>query len=210
MQHAGWLIVVLLACHLTAKMPHAAILAVDGPPSSRGEVAAIIAAPASVYDDAYFADAMRGFDERQGVVLRKRLLVDGGAIPAGTAVDSHLIFLSPYPDHPTRHVAVSWRFSGPVLGVMSDTHCELQMQSDALLGNPGTRYPGRSAFRGMERRLGDHYQFVAETITVTMTVPQLGDWIRVITAAGYPAAHSGEGEDGIYGTEADAQRRRGN
>ena len=210
MQHAGWLIVVLLACHLTAKMPHAAILAVDGPPSSRGEVAAIIAAPASVHDDAYFADAMQGFDERQGVVLRKRLLVDGGAIPAGTAVDSHLIFLSPYPDHPTRHVAVSWRFSGPVLGVMSDTHCELQMQSDALLGNPGTRYPGRSAFRGMERRLGDHYQFVAETITVTMTVPQLGDWIRVITAAGYPAAYSGEGEDGIYGTEADAQRRRGN
>ena len=170
MQHVGWLIVVLLACHLTAKMPHAAILAVDGPPSSRGEVAAIIAAPASVYDDAYFADAMRGFDERQGVVLRKRLLVDGGAIPAGTAVDSHLIFLSPYPDHPTRHVAVSWRFSGPVLGVMSDTHCELQMQSDALLGNPGTRYPGRSAFRGMERRLGDYYQFVGETITVTMTV----------------------------------------
>ena len=210
MQHVGWLIVVLLACHLTAKMPHAAILAVDGPPSSRGEVAAIIAAPASVYDDAYFADAMQGFDERQGVVLRKRLLVDGGAIPAGTAVDSHLIFLSPYPDHPTRHVAVSWRFSGRVLGVMSDTHCELQRQSDALLGNPGTRYPGRSAFRGMERRLGDHYQFVAETITVTMTVPQLGDWIRVITAAGYPAAYSGKDDDGIYGTETDAQRRRGN
>ena len=210
MRYVGWLAVALLACHLTADGLSAAILAVDGPPSSRGEAAAIIAAPASVHDDAFFAHAMRGFDERQGVVLRKRLLVDGGAIPAGTAVDSHLIFLSPYPDHPTRHVAVSWRFSGPVLGVMSDTHCELQGQSDALLGNPGTRYPGRSAFRGMERRLGDHYQFAAETITVTMTVPQLGDWIRVITAAGYPAAYSGEGEDGIYGTEADAQRRRGN
>ena len=210
MQHFAWLIVALLACHLAAKTPHAAILAVDGPPSSRGEAAAIIAAPASVHDDAFFADAMRGFDERQGVVLQKRLLVDGGAIPAGTAVDSHLIFLSPYPDHPTRHVAVSWRFSGPVLGVMSDTHCELQMQSDALLGNPGTRYPGRSAFRGMERRLGDHYHIVAETITVTMTVPQLGDWIRVITAAGYPAAYSGKDDYGFYGTEADAQRRRGN
>ena len=210
MRQFGWLIAALLACHLSAGMLHAAILAVDGPPSSRGKVAAIIAAPASVHDDAFFADAMRGFDERQGVVLQKRLLVDGGAVAAGTAVDSHLIFLSPYPDHPTRHVAVLWRFSGPVLGVMSDPHCSLHMQSDALLGNPGTRYPGRSAFRGMELRLGDHYQIVGDTLTVTMTVPQLGDWIRVITAAGYPAAYTGKDDDGIYGTEADAQRRRGN
>ena len=210
MQRVGWLITVLLSCQLAVDASHAAILAVDGPPSSRGEVAAIITPPASVHDDAFFADGMRGFDERQGVVLQKRLLVDGGSISAGTAVDSHLIFLSPYPDHPTRHVAVSWRFSGPVLGVMSDTHCELQMQSDALLGNPGTRYPGRSIFRGMERRLGDGYHIVAGTITVTMTVPQLGDWIRVITAAGYPAAYSGKDDDGIYGTETDAQRRRGN
>lgn len=210
MRHFALLIVALLANHLTVNGLHAAILAVDGPPSSRGEAAAIISAPASVHDDAFFADAMRGFDERQGVVLRKRLLVDGGSISAGTAVDSHLIFLSPYPDHPTRHVAVSWRFSGPVLGIMSDTHCELHMQSDALLGNPGTRYPGRSAFRGMERRLGDGYHIADETITVTMTVPQLGDWIRVITAAGYPAAYSGKDDDEIYGAEADAQRRRGN
>ena len=210
MRHFGWLIAALLACHLATDALHAAILAVDGPPSSRGEAAAIIAAPASVHDDAFFADAMRGFDERQGVVLRKRLLVDGGAIAAGTAVDSHLIFLSPYPDHPTRHVAVSWRFSGPVLGVMSDTHCELHRRSDALLGKPGTRYPGRSVFRGMESGLGDHYQIVAETITVTMTVPQLGDWIRVITAAGYPAAYSGKDDYGFYSTEVDAQGRRGN
>jgi hypothetical protein len=204
------LIVALFLWHAPAEAPHAAILAVDGPPSSRGESAAIIAAPPSVHDDAFFANAMRGFDERQGMVLRKRLLVDGGAVPAGTAVDSHLIFLSPYPDHPTRHAAVSWRFSGPVLGVMSDTHCDLQMQSDALLGNPGTRYPGRSAFRGMERRLGDHYHIVAETITVTMTVPQIGDWIRVITATGYPAAYSGKDPYGVYGTEAETQHRRGN
>ena len=144
------------------------------------------------------------------MVLRKKLLVDGGSVAAGTAVDSHLIFLSPYPDHPTRHVAVTWRFSGAVLGVMSDTHCSLQMRSDTLLGSPGTKYPGRSAFRGMERRLGDHYEINGDTLVVTMTVPQLGDWIRVITAAGFPAAYSGEGKDGIQGTEADAQRRGGN
>jgi hypothetical protein len=210
MRHVSWLIVVLFACHLGVGTAYAAIIAVDGPPSSRGEAAAIIVAPPSVYDDAFFADAMRGFDERQGVVLRKKLLVDGGSVAAGTAVDSHLIFLSPYPDHPTRHVAVTWRFSGPVLGVMSDTHCSLQMQTHPLLGNPGTQYPGRSAFRGMELRLGDHYEFDGETLTVTMTVPQLGDWIRVITAAGYPAAYSGEGNDGIHGTEADDQRRGGN
>ena len=84
------------------------------------------------------------------------------------------------------------------------------MQSDALLGNPGTRYPGRSAFRGMERRLGDHYQIAAETITVTMTVPQLGDWIRVITAAGHPAAYSGKDDHGLHGTKADAHHRSGN
>ena len=210
MRHVLRLMVVLFSCHLGAGAAGAAILAVDGPPSTRGEAAAIIEAPPSVHDDAFFADAMRGFDERQGVVLRDKLLVDGGSVAAGTAVDSHLIFLSPYPDHPTRHVAVTWRFSGPVLGVMSDTHCSLQMRSNPLLGHPGTRYPGRSAFRGMERRLGDHYEVVGETLIVTMTVPQLGDWIRVITAAGYPAAYSGEGEDGIHGTKADTQRRRGN
>ena len=210
MRHVSRLIVVLLACHLGAGAANAAILAVDGPPSSRGGAAAIIEAPPSVHDDAFFADAMRGFDERQDVVLRKKLLVDGGSVAAGTAVDSHLIFLSPYPEHPTRHVAVTWRFSGPVLGVMSDTHCSLQMWSHPLLGHPGTQYPGRSAFRGMERRLGDHYEFDGATLIVTMTVPQLGDWIRVITAAGYPAAYSGEGEDGIHGTETDAQRGRGN
>ena len=204
------LIIALFAFHPGTGTASAAILAVDGPLSSRGEPAAIIEAPPSVHDDAFFADAMRGFDERQGVMLRDKLLVDGGSVAAGTAVDSHLIFLSPYPDHPTRHVAVTWRFSGPVLGVMSDTHCSLQTRSHPLLGNPGTQYPGRSAFRGMERRLGDHYAIDGETLTVTMTVPQLGDWIRVITAAGYTAAISGEGEDGIHGTEADAQRGRGN
>ena len=201
---------VLLVCQLATGVACAAILAVDGPPSSRGEAAAIIKAPPSVHDDAFFADAMRGFDERQGVVLRKKLLVDGGSVAAGTAVDSHLIFLSPYPDHPTRHVAVTWRFSGQVLGVMSDTHCSLQMQSHPLLGKPGTQYPGRSAFRGMERRLGDHYEPEGASLTVTMTVPQIGDWIRVITAAGHPASYSGKGEDGIHGTEADPQGWRGN
>ena len=210
MRNVSRLIAVLFVCHLGVGVPYAAILAVDGPPSSRGEAAAIIEAPPSVHDDAFFADAMRGFNERQGVVLRKKLLVDGGSVSAGTAVDSHLIFLSPYPDHPTRHVAVTWRFSGPVLGVMSDTHCSLQMRSDPLLGNPGTQYPGRSAFRGMERRLGDHYELDGETLIVTMTVPQLGDWIRVITAAGYPAVYSGKENDGTDGTEADGQRRRGN
>lgn len=204
------LIVALFAFQPCSGAVSAAILAVDGPLSSRGEAPAIIEAPPSVHDDAFFADAMRGFNERQGVLLRDKLLVDGGSVAAGTAVDSHLIFLSPYPDHPTRHVAVTWRFSGPVLGVMSDTHCSLQTRSHPLLGNPGTQYPGRSAFRGMERRLGDHYAAEGETLTVTMTVPQLGDWIRVITAAGYTAAYSGDGEDGIHGTEADAQRGRGN
>ena len=211
MRNVTRVIVLLLAWHLAAGgTAYAAILAVDGPPSSRGEAPAIIEAPPSVHDDAFFADGMRGFDERQGVVLRKKLLVDGGSVAAGTAVDSHLIFLSPFPDHPTRQVGVTWRFSGKVLGVMSDTHCSLQNLSDPLLGSPGTEYPGRSAFRGMERRLGDHYEPNGATLTVTMTVPQIGDWIRVITAAGHRAAHSGEGEDGIHGTQADSQRRRGN
>ena len=199
----------LLVCLLGAGTAPAAILAVDGPPSSRGDMAAIIDAPPSVYDDAFFAHGMRGFDERQGVVLRDKLLVDGGSIAAGTVVDSHLIFLSPFPDHPTRHVTVTWRFSGPVLGVMSDTHCSLQMRSDPLLGKPGTQYPGRSAFRGMELRLGDHYEIAGEALIVTMTVPQLGDWIRVITATGYPASFSGKDEYDIQRTETDAQHRRG-
>lgn len=203
------LFLALFVCLTGAGQAPAAILAVDGPPSSRGDLAAIIDAPPSVYDDAFFAHGMRGFDERQDVVLRKKLLVDGGSVAAGTAVDSHLIFLSPFPDHPTRHVAVTWRFSGPVLGVMSDTHCSLQMRSDPLLGNPGTQYPGRSAFRGMELRLGDHYEFTGETLTVTMTVPQLGDWIRVITAAGYPASFSGKDENDLHRSETDAQHRRG-
>ncbi len=184
-----------LACLLAslAAPGAAAILSVEGPASTAGAAPAVIAAPASTADDAPGLEAwgMVGFDEAQGVTLDAPLAVDGGTLPAGTRVDSHMIFLNTPGWTRVGHGIgpggpVVWRFSGEILGVMSDRDGLLERAS-AHLGAEETRYPQALALRGLERdpRDGfsgdDWYRARGATLEVGMTVSEPGDWIRVIT-----------------------------
>jgi len=146
----------------------------------------IIAAPPSVIDDFPGAENthQQAFDEQQGVVLGAPLAVDGGAIAPGTRVDSHMIFLN---SRGTTRITdlQTWTFDGVILGVMSDTPGALEAASNAILGAPGTVYPGSFANRGLEG--ADWYTYVGNSITMNMVVTEPGDWVRVVTASPIPA-----------------------
>jgi len=146
----------------------------------------IIAAPTSVFDDNPGAenDHQQAFNERQGVLLGANLAVDGGFIAAGTRVDSHMIFLNTAGNQYANDVA-TWTFSGPILGVMSDGGGTLEASSNALLGAPGTAYPGAFGNRGLESN--DAYSISGNQLTLRAQVTEPGDWIRVVTTPSVPA-----------------------
>lgn len=133
-----------------------------------------------------------GFNEQQGILLTTDLAVDGGTIPAGTWVDSHMIFLNQPRDPQSGSLATRarWTFSGIILGVMSDQGGTLEAASNSLLGATGTLYPGSFGNRGMENN--DGYLGVGTSVLgVRMIVTQPGDWIRVVTrSAAVPDAGS--------------------
>lgn len=150
----------------------------------------IIPAPGSIIDDPPGAVnmAQQAFNEGQSVLLPADLAVDGGVIPAGTLVDSHMIFLNTDGGVTASDFGVEWTFDGPILGVMSDGGGTLEAASSALLGAPGTDYPGPFPARGLEGNNGtgvggEGYAVDLATITVGMRVSEPGDWIRVVTLA---------------------------
>lgn len=167
----------------------------------------IIAAPASVIDDPPGATNtnQQAFNERQSVLLASDLAVDGGTISAGTRVNSHMIFLNTRGTGRTRDLNVTWGFDGAILGVMSDSGGNLEAASNAILGAPGTFYPGSFATRGFES--DDSYTINGNLLTVSMTVTEPGDWIRVVSAVPVPAAvwFLGSGLVALVGV---ARRRR--
>ena len=140
----------------------------------------IIGAPASVFDDNPGTENsnQQAFNEQQDVLLAADLAVDGGFIAAGTRVDSHMIFLNT-PGTQNASDTATWTFSGPVLGVMSDIGGTFEAGSNALLGAPGTAYPGAFGNRGLESN--DWYTVSGNQITAFMQVTEPGDWIRVAT-----------------------------
>jgi uncharacterized repeat protein (TIGR01451 family) len=165
----------------------------------------VIPAPPSVLDSSAANppgatnNHQQAFDERQGVLLKAALPVDNGSIPAGTVVDSHMIFLN-VPDGTAgaSDLNKTWTFRQPVIGVMSDSNGTLEVQSSGILGAPGTAYPQAPfAARALEIPAGakdrgaggvtrDGYTIKGNAITVGMQVSQPGDWIRVITKATPP------------------------
>jgi hypothetical protein len=182
-----------LACVFAAPAG-AALVSVNGPVSSRGTAASIIPAPADVADSGAFNSGMQGFDEAQRVRLTAALAVDGGVIAAGTWVSSHMIFLNRDRTgglrHGNRRNPVEWTFDDVILGVMSDRGGTLEAASSALLGNPGTFYPGAFPERGLEVR--DGYRILAANVLgVRMRVTEPGDWIRVVTLAEIPLPAAG-------------------
>jgi hypothetical protein len=174
-----------LAAIIIASPAFASIVSVGGPLSSVGTAPIKIAAPASVTNAAVTNTGQEGFDELQNVLLAAPLTVDGGVIPAGTRVSSHMIFLNKPTGAPSQisHSNVTWTFDGIVLGTMSDTPGNLEAASTPVLGLAGTTYQAPLTNRGMEG--ADALSFAGNSLTAssTMVVSQPGDWIRVVTAA---------------------------
>jgi hypothetical protein len=141
----------------------------------------VISAPTSVFDDAPGAESLtqQAFNERLSVLLPVALAVDGGAIAAGTTIDSHLIFLNTPAGVGSIAETRTWTFNGPILGVLSDINGTLEAASNALLGAPGTAYPGAFANRGLETN--DSYTINGNQLELSMQVTEPGDWIRVVT-----------------------------
>jgi hypothetical protein len=143
----------------------------------------IIPVPVSVEDDAPGAenDHQQAFNEKQGVVLVSDIQCDGGASMAtGTKVNSHMIFLNTAGSAFASSTA-TWTFDGDIICVMSDSTGSLEATSTPQLGAASTTYPvGPFAARGMEGNDG-YVVGPANTISVTMSVTEPGDWIRVVT-----------------------------
>ena len=142
----------------------------------------IIAAPPSVINNPPGAvnDHQQGFNEQQSVLLAIALAVDGGLIPAGTLVSSHMIFMNTLGGAFATD-SETWIFDGLILGVMSDNGGTLEAASSALLGALGTIYPGGFTNRGLETN--DSYIVAGNMLTLTDSVSSPGDWIRIITVA---------------------------
>ena len=164
----------------------------DNPPVELG-LPIIVPAPPSVLDDDVTTFGQQGFNEAQGVITSKDYQMDYGVwLPAGSWVDSHMIFLNiPPGTGGATHQNVVWTFSGPILGVMSDSGGLLEAASTVELGAPTTIYPTDPYdLRGMEKAAAlDDYSIIAPNqLLVSMGVGQPGDWIRVVTVVPAPGA----------------------
>lgn len=188
------------------------IIGVVGLPSSLDALPAIIPAPSNVLDQCATSAGQVGFDESQGVITPAAFTADNGVvIPAGTLVDSHMIFFNQQsPILISTHSGVEWTFKRPIIAVMSNASGTLEAASSYALGAPGTNYllPATSncvpfgpigaapfANRGLDTA-PDAPPYTAiscpasddcytvkppTTILVNMTIGQPGDWMRVIT-----------------------------
>lgn len=182
---------IILVIGMLPVTANAEIIDVSGPPSSEGTPPEIIPAPTDVLDDVVTNTGMQGFDEAQGVETTIDYNINGGVIPAGTLVNSHMIFLNAPEEMSSTlsHAGIVWTFSQPILGIMADGPGNFEAASSPELGASSTNYtvpgPGDQAApfgaRGLEG--GDSYLIEGNQITLTMQVSQPGDWMRVITSA---------------------------
>lgn len=172
------LLATFLICNASAAV-HAALV-----PAGAG-----ITPPASVLSNGATNSSPQGFNEIQGRTLVADLQVNGGVIPAGTVVDSHMIFLNPSPGNTINYNGASFTFDGDILGVMSDSLGTLEVSSSALLGAPGTVYPN-AGYPGRGLEIGTPmFPFGSEGYSVSGKQLGLslqasggaGDWVRVVT-----------------------------
>ena len=143
---------------------------------------------------------MQGFNEAQDVRTTQNYAVDGGIIPAGTVVDSHMIFFNTQGLTVGIHREVVWTFDQPIIGVMTESNGSAEAISSFELGAPGTNYTapvtgcGKAApfrNRALEGQslcdpdasgaAIDGYVVNGSEIKVCMFVTEPGDWIRVVT-----------------------------
>ncbi|MBX3111586.1 MAG: PEP-CTERM sorting domain-containing protein [Fimbriimonadaceae bacterium] len=170
---------------------HAGINAVTG-------AATVVAAPASVLDDATESNTQAiVFSERTNVQLGAALDVDAVAsglyngagdlsantIAAGTWVNSYFLHSDPV-KNPVKTYEGSFTFDEKILGVVA-TRAHLNA-SDPVLGNPGTTYPtGAPLHNAREYELSANEWFSIspdmKTITFKANTSTEMDQLRVVT-----------------------------
>lgn len=180
-------VAVLVILALVALPARADLILVTGPNSNLGTAPSIIGAPSDALDDLVVNSGMEGFDEAQDVTTTQAYEMDGSVwLPAGSTVDSHMIFLNSQGSTSLTHRDVDWTFTGTILGVMSDSGGTLEAASTAELGAAGTNYtvgPGAAPFAARGFEGADAYTIFGNRLRVSMGVTEPGDWIRVITTA---------------------------
>ena len=140
----------------------------------------IIAVPVSVIDDLPGAVStfQQGFDEKQGVTILDDLVTDQCFISAGTAVDSHMIFMNTL-GYRLALDTNTWTFSGNILGTMGaigNSNGSNTTNSSAILDAAGTTYPGGLTFYGLEGGDSVAVGFIGtNSLTVHMTVLEPGE-----------------------------------
>lgn len=131
------------------------------------------------------ASVVRGIDEKQDLVLGADLtipdledLIGVVDLPAGTAVDSHLIKFDPSTLRSVSGIEIT--FANDVLavittdGLLTDTH--------ALFGREGLNYPGLVTNYGFEAGQ-ENFSVNGNVITFSGTASNPGDHFRVLTFA---------------------------
>lgn len=172
----------------------------------------VIPAPGAINDDSPGNNTtVKAFEEAVGIILADDLANTLPTIDAGTAVDSHMLFLNRVDTDTTRaRVNYSFTFSEAIVGLIIGTtninNTSFGTNGFPLLGAPGTTYSNLNGFEGR----GDTWTITGgNTISGRMTVTQPGDWIRVITESPAPVPLPAAGWMLLAGVGGLAAARRG-
>ena len=169
---------------LCFSMANATLRYVNGGSSSEGTAAKIITAPLYAEKLRVTNFGLQGFNEAQGVTTTQDFAMDDDEVlPAGSFVDSHMIFLNAPLGQRITHEDVRFTFGGDIIGVMSDKDGNYEAASTEELGSDTTEYEAPYSLRGMEIGVGplEGYSISGKTLTINMLVTSPGDWIRVVT-----------------------------
>lgn len=141
-----------------------------------------ISAPAAVTNGGPGSNThILAFNEAQNYLLSADLQTDSGVISSGTRISSHMVFLNRATGNSSLSRSGTVTFSEMILGTMTSLNGSLLALSD-YLGSP-TTYTNFNN-RGLEA--DDTSTFASDTLSVSLSVTQPGDWIRVITEAPVP------------------------
>jgi hypothetical protein len=137
------------------------------------------------------------YDERENVALTAPLSLDahgdgaynvpsdlnGGTVPAGTIVDSHLVHADDTPNIPIGTNIITdgtMTFDTPVLGVVAS---DANLVASDVLGNPGTTFATADREADIAKPALDTFSIAGNTVTVHFLTRAAADELRVITLA---------------------------
>jgi hypothetical protein len=147
------------------------------------------------------------YDERQSVTLPSVLALDahgdgaydfpsdlnGGSLPAGTIVDSHLVHADDVPNSGSEVITDGvLTFDTPVLGVITS---DGNLLASDFLGDPGTTFAASLRAADIAKPALDTVSVAGNTVTVHFLTRAAIDEVRVITLADQDGDGIADGSD---------------